>query len=138
MCYTKVQSAWALCSPGLRPKHRFSPCSYVKMEYKTNLRVRCATGGPSPEERPDSEQRGKPSPREESGQQGQEGSIVAKASTRVQLQIREAMKLSLEMCLNMYHLVRNNLLSLTMVYLVTEGINFVLNRVFHRVTNECT
>lgn len=43
---------------------------------------------------------------------------------------------SRDVFVGLYHVVRKNLASLAFVFLATESINFVLNRVFHRLTNE--
>lgn len=43
---------------------------------------------------------------------------------------------SRDVFVGLYDVVRRNLASLACVFLVTESINFVLNRVFHRLTNE--
>lgn len=37
----------------------------------------------------------------------------------------------------LFEVIQANLLPITVVYLLTEGINFLSNRAFHRLTNEC-
>jgi hypothetical protein len=37
----------------------------------------------------------------------------------------------------LFEVIQANLLPITCVYLLTEGINFLSNRAFHRLTNEC-